>query len=216
MKTIKLLSGLLVLVIIILGSPYYQLYTLKKAYDKGDYAPIINSIDFEQLRPNLKQQLYTKAEDKLASEEVMQGLSLFGGLLGVDDKQLSSIAHDFIDTAIDKGVTADNLTRLAQGEVSSQSLPMLVGLAMFGGYVDVQRLVVDYANTGDINAAIENQKVAIAKKVAANTEQPTKPKLSYCGIHCFQVATTIKGKPYVVIMNRHQIVNWRITNVILP
>ncbi len=217
MKIAKWLSGLIILVVIIvMGSPYYRLYTLKNAYDNGDYAPIINSIDFEQLRPNLKQQLYIKAEDKLASEEVMQGLSLLGGLFGMDDKPLISIAHDFIDTAIDQGVTPDNLTRLAQGEVSSQSIPMLAGLAMFGGYVDMERLMVDYISTGDINAAIENQKVAIAKKAADNIEAPTKPKLSYCGIHCFQVATTIKNEPYVVIMNRHQIVDWRITNVILP
>lgn len=217
MKIGKLLLGLIIVaVVIIMGSPYYKLYTLKNAYDKGDYAPIIKSIHFERLRPNLKQQLYTKTDDWLASNEVMQGLSLFGGLLGMDDKKLVSIAHDFIDTSVDKGVTPDNLTRLAQGELSPESMPMLIGLAMLGGHVDIEHLMRDYLSTGDINVAIDNQKVAIAKKVGKEVEQPTKPKLSYCGINCFEVTTTIKNQPYTIIMSRHQIVDWQIDNVILP
>lgn len=133
MKITKLLLALVIIALVIVaGSPYYKLYTLKNAYDNGDYAPIINSIDFETLRPNLKHQLITKTDNWLGSNDVVQGLPLFGGLLGLDGAKLNTIAHSFINTAVDKGITPENLTRLAQGDVQPEIEPMLVGIALFG------------------------------------------------------------------------------------
>ncbi|OPH35900.1 Protein of uncharacterised function (DUF2939) [Moraxella equi] len=217
MKITKLLLALVIIALVIVaGSPYYKLYTLKNAYDNGDYAPIINSIDFEMLRPSLKHQLITKTDNWLGSNDVVRGLSLFGGLLGLDGAKLNTIAHSFINTAVDKGITPENLTRLAQGDVQPESEPMLVGIALFGGYVDTERLLTDYISTGDMNIAINNQKTAIATKASDNIGQPTQPKLSYCGLNCFEVATTIKDKPYTIVMHRHQVLDWQIVNVVLP
>lgn len=122
MKITKLLLVLVIIaLIIVVGSPYYKIYTLKNAYDNGDYISIINSIDFKKLRPNLKHQLITKTNNWLGSNEVVLGLSRFGGLLGLDGAKLNTIAHSFINTAVDKGVTPENLTRLTQGDVWPES-----------------------------------------------------------------------------------------------
>ena len=214
----KVLSRL-ILFIIILGvvaffaSPYYKLYTLKTAYDKGDYTPIIAAVNFEQLRPNLKEQLQNKVDNTLADNAQLVGMAK---LLGADEGKLRNFAMGYIDNAVDKAITADNLTALVHGDVTKDSEPLLAGLALAGGLVDMGKLASDFMATGDLNQAVSKQKTAIAKKALSATGTPEKPELSYCGLNCFSVATRIKDKPVSIILHRHNGFDWQIDNVVLP
>lgn len=194
------------------ASPYYKLYTFKSAYDAGDYTPIIGSINFDTLRPNLKRQLHAKVDNIIATNDLVPVLSL----VGVGQGELKNFGVRYVDTAIDKAITKDNLTALAQGQLTKDSEPLLAGVAVATGLVDMPKLAKDYLSTGDISQAIESQKTDIAKKATAFVGTPSQPVLSYCGINCFSVATTIKERPITVMMSRVGLVEWQIDNVILP
>lgn len=209
---IFILLSLLTFVGCFFGSPYLKLYFLKSAYDKGDYQPIIQSIDFETLRPNLKTQLYERVDDAIADSDVTQALQV----LGVKPAILKNFGVSFVDGAIDGAITADNLDKLAHGQISKDSERLLAGVAFMGGFVDMDMLVQDYLKTGDVNVAISNQKVAIAKQFATQISVSAKPELNYCGINCFYVQTHIKGYPIKVLLSRYGVFDWQIDNVILP
>lgn len=199
----------IVAVAVLALSPYYKLYTFKTAYEQGDYAPIINSIDFETLRPNLKHQFYGKFDDFIAQNHLDQALSL----LGVKPEQVHNYGVRFIDNAVDKAITPDNLTALATGNITKDSEPLLIGVALMSGAVDVPKLVQSYFRTGDVETAISEQKQAIAKQTT-NADSP-KPTFGYCGVNCFAIDTSVKNQPISIVMTRHQVVDWRIDNVIL-
>lgn len=211
MKKVLSLSIVIVLiaVLVVALSPYYKLYTFKTAYEQGDYTPIINSVDFEMLRPNLKNQLYTKLDKFIAKNNLDQALSL----LGIKSEQVHNYGVRFIDNAVDKAVTPDNLTALATGNINKDSEPLLIGIALASGMVDIPKLVQSYFKTGDMDKAISEQKKAIAKQT--DTANNTKTTFSYCGFNCFAIDTAIKNQPISIIMTRHQIVDWRIDNIIL-
>ena len=214
----KVLSRLIVFIIILgvvafFASPYYKLYTLKNAYDNGDYTPIIAAVNFDQLRPNLKEQLQTKVDNTLADNAQLLGMAK---LLGVNDGKLRNYAIGYIDTAVDKAITADNVSALVQGNVTKDSEPLLIGLALVGGLVDMGKLASDFMATGDLDQAVNKQKTDIATKALNATGTPDKPTLSYCGINCFNVTTVVKGKPVSVILHRHNGFDWQIDNVVLP
>lgn len=202
----------LMVAMVLFVSPYYKLYTFKSAYDRGDYAPIIQSINFDALRPHLKHQLYAKVDTIIATHELTAMLSL----VGVGQGELKNFGVRYVDTAIDKAITKNNLTALAQGQITKDSEPLLAGVALAMGLVDVPKLAKDYLSTGDIHQAVQHQKTAIAKKASHFVGTPTQPVFEYCGINCFSVATTIKGRPITVLMSRVGLVDWQIDGVVLP
>ncbi len=209
---IFILSLLFIFAIVFFGSPYYKLYTLKNAYDKGDYQPIIAAVDFEVLRPNLKHQLYPKVDGVINNHQIVGVLKM----VGVKQPTLKNFGIRFVDMAIDRAITADNMHKLAQGQIDKDSEPLIAGVALMGGFVNIEKLVQDYLQTGDFNKAINKQKVSIAKEFAMHTAVSTKPELAYCGINCFTIKTSVKTYPIQVVLSRHHIIDWKIDNVILP
>ncbi|WP_066804981.1 DUF2939 domain-containing protein [Moraxella oblonga] len=209
MKKAPFLLVVVIAVLVVALSPYYKLYTLKTAYEQGDYASMVNSVDFETLRPNLKHQFYEKFDGFVAQNNLDQALSLFG----VKPEQIHNYGVRFIDNAVDKAITPDNLTALATGNVNKDSEPLLIGIALVSGAVDVPKLVQSYFRTGNVEQAISEQKQQITKKTT--TTNSPKPTFKYCGFNCFAIDTAIKNQPIRIIMTRHQVVDWRIDNVIL-
>lgn len=199
--------------IVLFASPYYHLYTLKNAYEKGDYAYIIDSVDFETLRPNLKSQLYVRLDDILTQSKLATAVSM----IGVERDDLTGYGERFIDKTIDATITPTNLNKLATGDLTD-SEPLLITLAVAGGLVDTGKLVGDFLKTGNIDKAVARQQEHIASQFASTETNPdqtdNKPTLRYCGINCFAVDTTVKNYPISVVMTRHQGVFWRIDNVV--
>lgn len=212
----KLLTTLIALLFLVVAlmfvSPYYALYRFKVAYEAGDYAPIINAIDYDTLRPSLKDEFHRQAKGALNH----QGLAAVLPLLGVKEGKLDDIAKRFIDTAIDGAITPQNLSALAHGEVHKDSEPLAVLLVLWLGVevLDMSAFIQDYLTTGDIHIAVANQQNSLKKH--ALTLQPVAPTLSYCGVNCFLIETAIKGKSVHIIMTRHQLVRWQISKIVLP
>ena len=209
---IKTLFALCVLTLIVIGvSPYYQLYRLKTAYERADYATITQSINFEVLRPNLKRE----AHDRL--EAFLNGQNLAPlAIIGLKPMQIHNVGVRLVDNAIDKAITKDNLNKLLAGEITKDSEALLAMMALGLGLVDIEKLVADYLQTGDIQSAISAQQVAIAQKATKVIGKPTNPKVGYCAFDCFYIKTTLKDKPITVIMHRHRLIYWQIDSLILP
>ena len=215
MKTfIKTCFALLLLVAVVMfASPYYQLYRFKNAIDAGDYTPIITAIDYDSVRPSLKRQLHHKLDEMMAH----QALSFLLPLVGAKSSELKDVGTRFIDGAIDGAITADNLTKLSQGEITKDSEPLLMALGLWlgGEWLDVPKFAQDYLTTGDIHLAVANQQALIQQQASIHLK-PTTPEIGYCGVNCFFIKTTIKDKPVQVLMSRHQLVDWRINELIIP
>lgn len=215
MKTfIKTCFALLLLVAVVMfASPYYQLYRFKNAIDAGDYTPIITAIDYDSVRPSLKRQLHHKLDEMMAH----QALSFLLPLVGTKSSELKDVGTRFIDGAIDGAITADNLTKLSQGEITKDSEPLLMALGLWlgGEWLDVPKFAQDYLTTGDIHLAVANQQALIQQQASIHLK-PTTPEIGYCGVNCFFIKTTIKDKPVQVLMSRHQLVYWRINELIIP
>lgn len=193
MKTaLKISLFLLIIVLIIVGvSPYYRLYQLNQAYKRGDYLPIVQAVDFDTLRNNLKTQLYTKA-DNLA-QEVPKELEF----LGINQEKLNNLAKTMIDGSIDNVITYDNAIRLSKGEIQATD-------------VSIADLVV----LGDAWQSLDDSEPNQATDVDQNNDK--NHQLGYCGINCFSVKTSVQGKNVDVRLSRHGLTQWKIDNVILP
>ncbi|WP_435931721.1 DUF2939 domain-containing protein [Moraxella bovoculi] len=193
MKTAPKISlFLLIIVLIIVGvSPYYRLYQLNQAYERGDYLPIAQAVDFDTLRNNLKTQLYTKA-DNLA-QEVPKELEF----LGINQEKLNNLAKTMIDGSIDNVITYDNAIRLSKGEIQATDAS-----------------IADLVVLGDAWQSLDNNEPNQATDVDQNNDKNN--KLGYCGINCFSVKTSVQGKNVDVRLSRHGLTQWKIDNVILP
>lgn len=172
-------------------SPYYRLYQLNQAYERGDYLPIVQAVDFDTLRSNLKTQLYTKA-DNLA-QEVPKELEF----LGINQEKLNNLAKTMIDGSIDNVITYDNAIRLSKGEIQATDAS-IAGLAVLG----------------DAWQSLDNSEPNQATDVDQNNDK--NHQLGYCGINCFSVKTSVQGKDVDVRLSRHGLTQWKIDNVILP
>ena len=77
MKLLKFLFITLLIVGIAMfaGSPYYTAYQLKKAYDANDGAALVSHINFDQVQPNIHNQLTTKLDHTFTAVS-------FGGTIG--------------------------------------------------------------------------------------------------------------------------------------
>ncbi|MDO4896247.1 MAG: DUF2939 domain-containing protein [Moraxella sp.] len=216
MKTqIKLIIGLVLMLVVAMAlSPYYQLYRFKTAYEQGDYTPIIHAIDYDTLRPSIKSQLHQKLDGFVGR----QGMTLVLPMMGIKPHEIKDVGARFIDTAVDSVITPDGLTLLSQGQIPKDGEPLLMALVLWlgGDLLDLPKLAQDYLTTGDIHTAIAGQSAIIARQASNLQINPTTPDMGYCGLNCFFIKTTIKDKPISVIMTRHWFINWQISDIILP
>lgn len=150
------IAFIIMLVVTMAVSPYYQLYRFKVAYEQGDYTPIISSINYENFRPNLKRALH----DKLTHAINQQRFTLLLLMLGAPQHTIENFTAQFIDEAVDKAITPDNLTQLSYGNIDKDSEPLLMGLALWLGrdLIDANVLLQDYLATGDIHTAFPSKK----------------------------------------------------------
>lgn len=217
-KLITLLTLLVVIAVTIYaGSPYYTAYQLKNAYDAKDGAAIAAAIDYEQLRPNVKNQLTRNFANTIASYPLVAEL---GG------EPLTQAANDFIGQSVDGAIITQNIERLinTQGQANSATKELAAAWAIASNQVDLKNLIQDLIiHRGDVNAVVKRQVEQMMNKQAAQLEQQAtqgadsdKPTLSYCGINCFTISGQVKGYPLTVEMQRQGVIDWKIINVVLP
>lgn len=217
----KLISLLMLLVVIVVavyaGSPYYTAYQLKNAYDAKDGAAIAAAIDYEQLRPNIKNQLTSDFANTIASYPLVAEL---GG------EPLTQAANSFIEQSVDGAITAQNIERLieTQGQANTVTKELAAAWAISSNQMDLKNLIQDLIiHRGDIDAVVKQQVEQMMSKQAAQLEQQAtqgtdsdKPKLSYCGINCFTISGQVKGYPLTIEMQRQGLLDWKIIDVVLP
>ncbi len=217
-KLLSLLFGILLIGLLIFGgSPYYRVYQLKKAYDNHDGQTLVKQIDFNQLRPNIEQQL---------KQSFAQTLALYPMLAKLGGAPLTVAADEFIQQSVNEAVTADNISQLitTQGQVNEATKELAAAWAIASNKVDLQRLIQDMiAQRGDVNAVIKNQMQLMMLKQADELkshvetgEDSAKPDLAYCGINCFTMSGEVKGYPVTLVLQREGLVDWKIINVVLP
>ena len=219
MKSLKFFLVTLVIVAVALfaGSPYYTAYQLKKAYDANDGAALVSHINFDQLQPNIQNQLTTKFSNTLQQYPLVAQL---GG------DALVQAADDFIVQSVNKAVTADNISALidTQGQANQATKELAAAWAIASNKVDLKQLVQDLIiQRGDIQAVIQNQTQQVMKQQAnelqnhvESGEDSAQPKLSYCGMNCFTISGQVKGYPLTLEMQREGLLGWKVVNVVLP
>lgn len=219
MKSLKffLVTLLIVAVALFAGSPYYTAYQLKKAYDANDGTALVSHINFDQLQPNIQNQLTTKFSNTLQQYPLVAQL---GG------DALVQAADDFIVQSVNKAVTADNISALidTQGQANQATKELAAAWAIASNKVDLKQLVQDLIiQRGDIQAVIQNQTQQVMKQQAnelqnhvESGEDSAQPKLSYCGMNCFTISGQVKGYPLTLEMQREGLLGWKVVNVVLP
>lgn len=219
MKSLKffLITLLIVAVALFAGSPYYTAYQLKKAYDANDGAALVSHINFDQLQPNIQNQLTTKFSNTLQQYPLVAQL---GG------DALVQAADDFIVQSVNKAVTADNISALidTQGQANQATKELAAAWAIASNKVDLKQLVQDLIiQRGDIQAVIQNQTQQVMKQQAnelqnhvESGEDSAQPKLSYCGMNCFTISGQVKGYPLTLETQREGLLGWKVVNVVLP
>ena len=219
MKSLKfiLITLIVVAIAIFAGSPYYTAYQLKQAYDAHDGTALASHINFDQLQPNIENQLTSKFSNTLQQYPLVAQL---GG------DALNQAANEFISSAVSNAVTADNVTRLidTQGQANQATKELAAAWAIASNKVNLRELVQDIiVQRGDIQAVIQNQMQQVIKQQSGELQQhvesgedSSKPKLSYCGINCFTISGQVKGYPLTLEMTREGLIGWKVVNVVLP
>lgn len=214
----KLIVLLIVIAVAIFaGSPYYSAYQLKNAYDAKDGAAIAAAIDYEQVRPSVQNQLTSQFALTMTKYPLVAEL---GGAA------LNEAANGFITQAVDGAITPQNIEKLinTQGQANTATKELAAAWAIASNQVDLKNLIQNLIiQRGDVNAVVKNQMQQIMDKQAAELEQQVaqgtdsdKPKLSYCGINCFNISGQVKGYPLTIEMQREGLINWKIVDVVLP
>lgn len=219
MKSLKfiLITLIVVAIAVFAGSPYYTAYQLKQAYDANDGTALASHINFDQLQPNIENQLTSKFSNTLQQYPLVAQL---GG------DALNQAANEFISSAVSNAVTADNVTRLidTQGQANQATKELVAAWAIASNKVNLRELVQDIiVQRGDIQAVIQNQMQQVIKQQSGELQQhvesgedSSKPKLSYCGINCFTISGQVKGYPLTLEMTREGLIGWKVVNVVLP
>lgn len=199
------------------GSPYYQAYQLKKAYDNADGAAIAASVDYEQLRPNLKNQLNGKFEATLSQYPLVAQL---GG------DALTQASAEFINQAVDGAVTPENISTLVstKGQANQATKELAAAWAIASNQVNLTELIQQLiTHRGDVNAVVKAQMQTMMQQQAAELAQQAtqgedsdKPQLSYCGMNCFTLSGQVKSYPLTIEMQRDGLVGWKIVDIELP
>ena len=219
MKSLKfiLITLIVVAIAVFAGSPYYTAYQLKQAYDAHDGTALASHINFDQLQPNIENQLTSKFSNTLQQYPLVAQL---GG------DALNQAANEFISSAVSNAVTADNVTRLidTQGQANQATKELAAAWAIASNKVNLRELIQDIiVQRGDIQAVIQNQMQQVIKQQSGELQQhvesgedSSKPKLSYCGINCFTISGQVKGYPLTLEMTREGLIGWKVVNVVLP
>lgn len=219
MKSLKfiLITLIVVAIAVFAGSPYYTAYQLKQAYEANDGTALASHINFDQLQPNIENQLTSKFSNTLQQYPLVAQL---GG------DALNQAANEFISSAVNNAVTADNVTRLidTQGQANQATKELAAAWAIASNKVNLRELVQDIiVQRGDIQAVIQNQMQQVIKQQSGELQQhvesgedSSKPKLSYCGINCFTISGQVKGYPLTLEMTREGLIGWKVVNVVLP
>lgn len=219
MKSLKfiLITLIVVAIAVFAGSPYYTAYQLKQAYDANDGTALASHINFDQLQPNIENQLTSKFSNTLQQYPLVAQL---GG------DALNQAANEFISSAVSNAVTADNVTRLidTQGQANQATKELAAAWAIASNKVNLRELVQDIiVQRGDIQAVIQNQMQQVITQQSGELQQhvesgedSSKPKLSYCGINCFTISGQVKGYPLTLEMTREGLIGWKVVNVVLP
>ena len=219
MKSLKfiLITLIVVAIAVFAGSPYYTAYQLKQAYDANDGTALASHINFDQLQPNIENQLTSKFSNTLQQYPLVAQL---GG------DAINQAANEFISSAVSNAVTADNVTRLidTQGQANQATKELAAAWAIASNKVNLRELVQDIiVQRGDIQAVIQNQMQQVIKQQSGELQQhvesgedSSKPKLSYCGINCFTISGQVKGYPLTLEMTREGLIGWKVVNVVLP
>lgn len=219
MKSLKfiLITLIVVAIAVFAGSPYYTAYQLKQAYDANDGTALASHINFDQLQPNIENQLTSEFSNTLQQYPLVAQL---GG------DALNQAANEFISSAVSNAVTADNVTRLidTQGQANQATKELAAAWAIASNKVNLRELVQDIiVQRGDIQAVIQNQMQQVIKQQSGELQQhvesgedSSKPKLSYCGINCFTISGQVKGYPLTLEMTREGLIGWKVVNVVLP
>ena len=208
---------LLIAVGVIAGSPYYMAYQMGQAYEARDGDALARHIDFEQVRPSIKNQLTTRFQATLAQYPAIDQL---GG------DPLRAFASQFINTSVDKAVTADNVANLirTQGQVDDATKQLAVAWAIASNKVNLTELVQGMiANRGDVQAVAKEQMAQVlaspefeqARQGNTSTTD-SQPTLAYCGYDCFTIEGEVQGFPVTAYLQRQGLVNWQVVDVELP
>ena len=133
MKSLKfiLITLIVVAIAVFAGSPYYTAYQLKQAYDANDGTALASHINFDQLQPNIKNQLTSKFSNTLQQYPLVAQL---GG------DALNQAANEFISSAVSNAVTADNVTRLidTQGQANQATKELAAAWAIASNKVNLR------------------------------------------------------------------------------
>ncbi|MDO4251096.1 MAG: DUF2939 domain-containing protein [Moraxella sp.] len=205
---------LLLLFAMIGVSPYARLYQAKTAYEKGDFEPLLNMIDYPKVQADLANTLNERLDETLSNKkELVFVQSIAPDMVDhIHSKITKQITH-----ASKRAITADNLRQLLKGQISEDSRALAFLWAVASDYVDYEALLSDAAS-GDKAVIMAGQEAVIAKKVAQRFGKPipSKPVFEYCGYDCFYVAGAISGQPVGVYLYRDGLFGWKIHRVILP
>lgn len=205
-----LMVGVLLLVAVVFGSPYWTLYQLKNAYDAKD-ANVINAhIDFPKLRDNVKNQLTPTLTAKVQTViqlPIMQALKI--------DFHGEALVQKMVNQAVDNTVTENGVATLLSGQTAVANLDN--NAKLLGGLTAV---AMDKVDVKDLITARNQDELTVKVKEQLSRPNPNpvavKDSASYCGFNCFAVQTQVKGYPLTVNMQRQGLVNWKIIGVKLP
>lgn len=214
----KLIFLLIVIAVTIYaGSPYYSAYQLKNAYDAKDGATIAAAIDYDQVKPSIQHQLTTQFAATMTQYPLVAEL---GG------EPLTQAANSFITQAVDGAITPQNIEKIinTQGQANSATKELAAAWAIASNQVDLKNLIQNLIlQRGDVNAVVQSQMQQIMQKQAAELAKQAaqgtdsdKPKLSYCGINCFDISGQVKGYPLTIEMQRDGLIGWKIVDIVLP
>lgn len=196
---------------IVVASPYWAVYQLKKAYDTQDVATINAAIDFPQVQQSVKTQLSPVLIDKankVAKSPILQMLNI--------ELHPDEMINTLVNQAVDNGVTADGVNYVLTGQAVARNMDASVKL--LGGLVAVAMDKIDIKDLITAKDSTElNQK--IRQQLQAPNPNPTpqnKPSARYCGFNCFEVNGQVRGYPLTLTMQRQGLVGWKIVAVKLP
>lgn len=211
--------GLLIVVVLVgvLGvflSPYYTLYQIKSAYEKGDYAKAVSYVDFERVGKNAKVQLHQRLDHTLNHNKQLNAIA---SVMPAVKDELSNQAKTAIDESVNGALTAQNLEKTLAGEPTPESKKLVAVWAFVSDYVDYERLIKDALLHGT-DTAIKNQESVVKERALARLGKnaPNDSQMAYCGTNCFEVTGKVSGQPVEARLTRVGVLGWKIDEIKLP
>lgn len=213
----KFIIIFIIIFLVVLGiflSPYYTLYQIKSAYDAKEYPKVIAYMELPKIQQHTKDTLMNRLDKTIKQGTVAELIKLLPN--DNFDKILNKTKND-IEKVVDNAITSDNLTKTLSGEITDHSQKFLVVWAMASNYVDYQQLTKDLI-LKDKETAFKNQQIAIKEQIITRfgKNTPTKTKMHYCGLHCFEITGAVSGVPIGATMSRVSVIGWKVDKIELP